>query len=384
MWHWVSEGFDNFQLDIVGFLAILGEGSVLANAQVATLSRLIYIPRLLPAPHAFLRPTRPSKLAPSDADVAGVYSGNHKRHVNHLAHVLLDGDSMAAYEVQCVEIKKISNAPPVKAKTRGPLTVVLLLGCAFSIGLLALSIVKKDGMSLLATGLLSILSSIIGIGNKWTLQLVSRKVSGGAPQGDVVIRYPKGGFHVVKCSEEVARELYFAPEEIQYRVDQPAVYRLISLVGTVLLMFGVIALSNATVALQIAWAAAYILLNAAYWTVAALPQRVHWELGSFKVEKQRLEGGEAVEKNATFTEALWKVIVFTKSTKWVALGNTAPQTQAWKHWLEEAEAMAVDAGVYCEDMDAFGDSKVWIWKVPDWDPRSALTKYMRLYHEIGA
>ena len=101
MWHWVNNGangngggddggpLSNFQLDIVGFLAILGEGSVLANAQVATLSRLIYLPRLLPAPHAFLRPSRPSKLSPSDADVAGVYSGNHKRHVNHLAHVLL-------------------------------------------------------------------------------------------------------------------------------------------------------------------------------------------------------------------------------------------------------------------------------------------------------
>lgn len=102
MWHWVNNGgnsggggppanfqLDNFQLDIVGFLAILGEGSVTANAQAATLSKMIYLPRLMPAPHAFLRPSRPSKLSPSDADVAGVYSGNHKRYVNHLAHVLL-------------------------------------------------------------------------------------------------------------------------------------------------------------------------------------------------------------------------------------------------------------------------------------------------------
>ena len=92
MLYWFYGGFDNFQqfqLDIVGFLAILGEGSVLANAQVATLSKLIYLPRLLPAPHAFLRPSRPSKLAPIDADVAGVFSGNHKRYVNHIAHVLL-------------------------------------------------------------------------------------------------------------------------------------------------------------------------------------------------------------------------------------------------------------------------------------------------------
>ncbi|KAL9085341.1 MAG: hypothetical protein Q9165_007632 [Trypethelium subeluteriae] len=296
---------------------------------------------------------------------------------------VMDGDSMAAYEVQCVEIKKIPDAPPVKAKTRGPLTVVLLLGCAFSVGLLTLSIVKEDAMSVLATLLLSILSSILGIGNKWTLQLVSRKFSGAAPPGDLVIRYPKGSFHVVKCSEDVARELYFAPEEIQYQVVNPAVYRLISLVGTVLLMFGVIALSNATVALQIAWAAAYILLNAAYWTVAALPQRVHWELRSFRVEKQRLEGGEADEKNDTFTEALWKAIVLTKSQDWIRLGNTAPQTEAWRRWLDDAEAMALDAGCY-EVADAYGDSKVRVWKVPDWNPRSALTKYMRECHEMNS
>lgn len=37
---WWLNGLDNFQLDIVGFLAVLGEGSVQANAQVSALSRL--------------------------------------------------------------------------------------------------------------------------------------------------------------------------------------------------------------------------------------------------------------------------------------------------------------------------------------------------------
>ena len=275
---------------------------------------------------------------------------------------------MEAYQVQCVEIKKVDGAPPIKAKTRGPLTVVLFLGCGFSIGLLALSIARRDGMSIVATVLLSTLSSMIGFGNKWKLALVARRASGAAPPGDVVIRYPKGSFHVVKCGEEVARELYFAPEEIQYQIEQPAIYRLISLIGTVLLMFGVIALSNATVPLQIAWAAAYILLNAAYWIVAALPARVHWELRSFKVEKQHLEGGE---KNPTFTAALWKAIVLTKSTEWVRLGNTAPQTEAWKEWLSEAEMMA-QAESYIDEETNSGRGKTRIWKVPDWKAQEAL------------
>ena len=90
--HWSMlwpQTFDDFQLDIVGFLAILGEGSVAANAQVAALSRLFYLPRLIPAPQALLWPSRPSKLPPTTAVVTGVYSGNVKEHIHHLAHVLL-------------------------------------------------------------------------------------------------------------------------------------------------------------------------------------------------------------------------------------------------------------------------------------------------------
>ena len=49
---WDNGGFDNFQLDIVGFLAVLGEGSVTANYQVSALSRLFYLPRLIPGMYA--------------------------------------------------------------------------------------------------------------------------------------------------------------------------------------------------------------------------------------------------------------------------------------------------------------------------------------------
>lgn len=79
----------NLQLDIVGFLAVLGEGSVLANAQVSTLSRLIFIPRLLPAPQALLRPSRPSKLESEVGFVTGVHSGNKRDCVNAIGHLLL-------------------------------------------------------------------------------------------------------------------------------------------------------------------------------------------------------------------------------------------------------------------------------------------------------
>lgn len=92
-WHglnWLDGSFvSNIQLDIVGFLAILGEGSIAANLQVSTLSKFIFLPRLIPAPQVFFRPTRDSKLNPSPGNVTGVYSGNDKDFVNYLGHTVL-------------------------------------------------------------------------------------------------------------------------------------------------------------------------------------------------------------------------------------------------------------------------------------------------------
>jgi hypothetical protein len=85
---WIST-FENLQLDIVGFLAILGEGSVLANAQVSSLSKWIFVPRLLPAPQALLRPSRPSRLHESAGNVTGVFSGNDKDYIQHIGNIVM-------------------------------------------------------------------------------------------------------------------------------------------------------------------------------------------------------------------------------------------------------------------------------------------------------
>lgn len=86
---WSNGGFDNFQLDIVGFLAVLGEGAVLANYQVSALSPLFFLPRIIPAPQALLPPTRPRDLPSVPASVTGVHSGNTKDRVYHVASILL-------------------------------------------------------------------------------------------------------------------------------------------------------------------------------------------------------------------------------------------------------------------------------------------------------
>jgi hypothetical protein len=81
-----------FQLDIAGFLAILGEGSVLANYQVASLSPVVFLPRLLPAPQALMMPSRPSKLEPAIGYATSVASGNHRDYINFVGHMLVYAD----------------------------------------------------------------------------------------------------------------------------------------------------------------------------------------------------------------------------------------------------------------------------------------------------
>ncbi|KAK7718247.1 hypothetical protein SLS57_006123 [Botryosphaeria dothidea] len=367
--------FVSLQLDIVGFLAILGEGSVLANAQVSTLSKWMFVPRLLPAPQALLRPSRPSRLDPALGRVTGVVSGNDRDALNHIGSIVLDADSLNEFEVRCVEIERNDEAPIVKARAFGWLTANNILGAIFALAILILAAIWQDGMALISVCCLSLLSTVIGLGNKWTLKLPKRKYSKGhVPRGDVVIRHPKGSFLVVKCSEDVAREIFFAPENIEYLLQDQVLYRLLALVGSILLMAGVICLANCQVKSQTCFAAAYMILNATYWIVAAIPARVHWNTSAFIVRPQRLETATSAknkytDKNDSFTQALFKAIVATKETEWVQLGDAAPRTGVWDQWLREAKEAAKPAGIEVDK-----DRNMTVFKVPqDFDPQGRLS-----------
>ncbi|KAF2432476.1 hypothetical protein EJ08DRAFT_669487 [Tothia fuscella] len=431
-WNNVGEGgWANLQLDIVGFLAILGEGSVMASSQVATLSKMIYLPRLLPAPQALLRPNRPDNLMPISGIATAVHSGNIRNYVNYIGHTLADAESLPEYSVKCVEIRRKQNVGEVKAKMFGPTHIVAILGCFLSCILFAMAIWQQDGMAMLADVCFSFLSTLIGVENKWKLNLPKRanKPNVWTPPGDVVIRYPKGSFLVVSCSEDIARELYFAPEGLKYWIATPWKYRMISLVGTILLMFGVIFLGNADTYLQIAFAGSYMVLNAAYWIVAALPQKSHWDMDCFEVKPQRFDpppppppsaedekevqeeknGGfpekqekakwtvawpkwlpqkkqkptrmdslpkrrkQHVSYNKTFTLALWKVIVATRDIDWVLRSQAAPDTPAWKEWLHDAlhEVNSIPKPPEPNEHEIF------TYAIPDWDPQAALGAAMQ-------
>lgn len=285
-----------------------------------------------------------------------------------------DTGSLKPFDVRVVEIVRHDEAPVVKTHNFSWLTVNICLGCAFSIALLVLSVIWEDGMGLIATGTLSLLSTVIGVGNKWTLKLPTRRNPGGtAPRGDVVIRHPRGSFLIVKCEEDIAREIFFAPETIEYLVSDLKMYRLISLVGSFLLMVGVICLANAKTKTQVSFAAAFLILNATYWLVAALPSRKHWNTSAFKTRKHKIKLPEHAEKeicsHTTFTQALWTAIAVTKRTGWVQLGEAAPKTKVWDEWLREAREMV-------ENVKLGGTPKVMTYEIPKWDPQGRLNSLL--------
>lgn len=347
-------------------LAILGESSVLANAQVSSLSRFFLLPRILPAPQALIRTARPERLDPSTGTVVGAHSGNIRSHVNHIAHLLLDGNALPAYHVRWVRITKTDRHPSAKARTLSPLTFLSVLGCAMSVALLVLSVVEEDGMALLATIMLSLVSSLVGVGSRCTLELKKRTASRPVPPSDVIIKYPHGAFLIVQCDEQIARELFWHPEACTYAVE-PTVYRLLSLLATLLLMFGVIFLGNASLTLQISYAAAYLILNAAYWTVAALPQKWNWDLSCFDLVREHPADDEAC---GTFTSALWRAIAITRTVDWVKIAKIAPVNTAWAGWLDEAERYAIGN-------DPIVTNGAGQTVMPDWDCEAALSHHLK-------
>jgi hypothetical protein len=253
--------------------------------------------------------------------------------------------------------------------------LVTLTGFFLSLSLFLISFILGDGFSMLATLLLSFLSTLIGLANKWTLKLPKRAGS-TEERGDTVIRYPNGSFLVVICDDQVARELYFAPEEIDYNIKSLPVYRLISLLATLILMLGIIFLANAKLQLQFAWAGAYGIINAAHWAAAAVPARNHWDLTCYNVQELGIEGGPA-HKN--FTEALFAALLVTKSRRWIRNGDAAPQTEVWDQWLIEAEEQAklanTTVGSLIDPIDEWKGTqpdKVTVWQKPKgWNPKKA-------------
>ncbi|MDI1485911.1 MAG: hypothetical protein OHK93_004100 [Ramalina farinacea] len=299
----------------------------------------------------------------------GTRSGGTRESVNHIAHLLHSQKSLSPYSVRCEEITKPDPKKNVSAAKWGPLIQVEIVGFCMSVALFVLSLVRRDGFALLATLLLSGLSSLIGVGSQYKIDIMSRRSTRNVPKDSIVIKYPNGAFRVIRCEEEVARGLYWAPEECKYKYGDTT-YRLISLVGTLALMVGVVCLANSTSLLQVVFAVCYLALNALYWVVAALPPGSNWDLSCYDVEPIHYEGGE---DNKSFTQALWKAIAITESADWVKTPGVAPVSKGWELWVKKAKEAVERHQDQRKSCDEIAEKSTGVKSLPDFDWEEELT-----------
>ncbi|KAJ9655598.1 hypothetical protein H2198_005599 [Neophaeococcomyces mojaviensis] len=299
--------FSDLQLDIIGIVAILGEGSTQRNAQASALSWYHILPRLYPAPQALLKHHQEKNLPVENGIIVGALSGRIRNELNFFTQ-LLHSDDLQPYSVQILEVNrkeklttdKINNTntkgqrnsdvitPAFEVKKFGHLAALSILGFCMSMTLIALSVWQKDGPALTATILLSATSTSVGLASWSTLdvkeEMPNAERKGKVPLGDVVIFYPKtGAFRVIRCTDQVSR-LYFRVEECEHYFGDN-MYRTIALFSTVMLMGGLIMLGNSKPILQAAFAASYVVLNVLYWASSARNPALHvWKHDFEKTE----------------------------------------------------------------------------------------------------
>lgn len=286
--------FSSLHLDIVGIVAILGEGSTSRNAQASGLSWFHILPRLYPAPQALMKHHQDRRLPTQPGIVVGALSGRVKNELNFFTQ-MLHNEELDDFEVELVRVRKkidAANLPAFDSKKWGHLAALSVLGLAMFITLIGLARWRNDGPALLAAIMLSFCSTTVGMASWWKLDFPEERPQperkNVIPRGDVVIFYPKtGAFRVVWCDELVSR-MYFKVERCKHYFDDNY-YRLTALLTTILLMGGLIMLGNSTAELQAAFAACYILLNALYWLSSALNPFTHVWTHNYDVEKFKID-----------------------------------------------------------------------------------------------
>jgi len=318
---WFPDGENNssgWRLDIVSLLAVIGESSMESHSQALTSSWTCILPRIIPAPQALLKPSRPTRMPQVNAAVVGVHNGTLVQTLNYFPNILHPVEDFPPFAFKVLRItharnklstppsavlerEKLPSAsnsvdmlgmvesgpphpparqstistlrdrlsenkkkPRVPPQTLSPLNIISLLSFMWTIGLIIWARYLLDGTAIVALATISCASSIVGYASWWSPVLMKRTFKSKVPAGDVIIRTREGAFLLVKCNEDVARELYTGTEECQYYVGTQQ-YRILVAIGTFLLMVSVVLLGNCNFAMQAAIGASYIVLNGAFW-----------------------------------------------------------------------------------------------------------------------
>ncbi|KAF4552655.1 Hypothetical protein D9617_9g024440 [Elsinoe fawcettii] len=380
---------DGWRLDIVSLLAVIGESTVLDHAQTITASWLCVLPRLMPAPQAMLKSSRPRRLPPTPGvTVIGAFSGSTVDELNfagNLIHNVSDAKKHSFQEVtityrydgagrtqtQLHDLGSVERGghnrslrshlvgwayrrgvhkthDRLQARDICPLNVVTVASFLISVGLFVWAILLSDGVAALGITTLSLASTATGLSLKWKPKLATRTSKNqDVPRGDVILKLRDAAFVVVHCDENITREIYIGSDSVEYVLSGLA-SKAVTGAGTIFLMVGVVMLGNCTWTMQAAIAGAFILLNAVYWIVALLPLKWFWHVDAYRVEHnrrlpdhikfahQRMDvNGRPLDDS--YTRTLWYAIHRSKSTSWVWPSASVPDTPMWRQWIEEAE-----------------------------------------------
>lgn len=166
----------------------------------------------------------------------------------------------------------------------------------------------------------------------------------------MVLSTREGAFIVVHCPWVITRLLYTEGATCNYVFGGTA-YQILVSVGTLLLMFGIVMMSNCSWTMQVILGTSYLFLNGIYMFCALIPavsRFWHWDLPLFDIATK-------TRRCTNYTETLWEAIRATRDTGWVIGGSKCPDTQEWKKWLAEAR-------------ENFNN--------PDWDASSAKDRCM--------
>ncbi|KAK4200852.1 hypothetical protein QBC40DRAFT_224795 [Triangularia verruculosa] len=252
--------------------------------------------------------------------------------------------------------------PSVPATFYSPVHLLSILSFALTLLIIILSAYWEDGTAILATVMISLASSVVCYASLWKPVLMNRTTRSQVPEGDVVIRTREGAFLLIKCTEEVARELYSGTEECKYVVASD-LYRVYMGLGMVLLMVSVVLLGNCEWNSQVLIGGSYILLNGLYWMMGLLKEERFWDLkkrysvkdvtpvdskeahlmpAKYRKEEymdrdHKGEDGDDDDEKPSFTRTMWYAIRETKDkTEWVKKSGAMPVTDSWLQWLDEA------------------------------------------------
>lgn len=311
-----------WRFDIVGLLAIIGESIIADHTQAIRASHFSLFPCIIPAPQALLRTRRPSRLpSTKDVTVIGVHSHILLHELNFFADVIHDIGSLKDFEFRVYCISHSDKGQDAERRTLGdwirriitrrnrrkgltgdtsqdvetastaagdvasvpmyllcPLNIVTACSILMTSGLIVWAACIRDGPAFVALVAISISTSLACLSSQWRPELTRRPTMVKVPPGDVIIKTRGAAFVVVKCTEEITRELYGGTEKCNYVIGNEWHKALVT-TSTVLLMVSVVLLGNSGWTMQAAIGTTYIILNILYWGIPLIGRHMDtWDL----------------------------------------------------------------------------------------------------------